>query len=109
MQHPSVQLRHPDLTATVAELHRVGEALDHRRAVAERQVDALLDGGWSGAAARAYLEGWDGWRSGCAEVLTALRTMTDLIVAAGAELDTADDGACTALATLTGRLVERLG
>lgn len=108
MTHPAIQLSHPDLADTVAALHRVSDDLERRRRVTERQVDLLLDGGWSGRAASAYLEGWEEWRSGCADVLGALRTMTTLMLEAGAELDGADDAARGALASVT-RLVERLG
>lgn len=109
MTHPLLQLSHPDLAATVAALQRVSDDLERRRRVTERQVDVLLDGGWSGAAARSYLEGWEEWRLGCDEVLGALRSLTALILDAGAEADGADDSARTALVSLTRRLVERLG
>ncbi len=105
-------LSHPDLADTVTLLRRVGADLDRQREVVARQVDSLLDGGWSGAAAHAYREGWEVWHAGCVEVLAALHTMTDLMVEAGGELDATDDGVRAALSTLTAqlsaRLVERL-
>ena len=108
MTHPAIQLSHPDLADTVAALHRVSDDLERRRHLTERQVDLLLDGAWSGVASRAYLEGWEEWRSGCAEVLGALRTMATLMVETGAEIDGADDAARGVLVSVT-RLVERLG
>lgn len=105
----TITLSHPDLAQAVAGLRRVGDVLHRRRSITERQVDALLDGGWSGAAATAYLEGWQEWRAGCDEVLESLATMADLVVAAGVDLDTADVGVRDVHESLTGRLVERLG
>lgn len=105
---PCTQLSQHDLVVTVAELRRISDDLDRQRATCERAVDLLLDGGWTGAAARGYLEGWEEWRAGSAEVLSGLRTMAELILRAGADLAEADAGSRDLLTSLTARLGERL-
>ena len=105
----TITMSHPDLAQAVVGLRRAADHLERRRGQAERQVDTLLDGGWSGAAASSYLEGWREWRAGCAEVIGALGTMADLVVAAGADLDVADEASSDAHGILSARLAERLG
>ena len=104
----TINLVHPDLIDTVALLRRAADSLDAERRVTERQVDVLLDGGWSGGAARAYLEGWEAWRCGCDQVLAALHAMAELIASARVDLVTQDDNACTALQSLSSDLLRRL-
>lgn len=105
----TIHLSHPDLAQTVGALRRTSDSLEQSRASTERQVDCLLDGGWSGAAAAAYGEGWQEWRAGCREVLASLAVMIDLVVAAGADLDTADVTSRDVHEALQGRVAERLG
>ena len=104
----TIVVSHPDLAQAVAGLRRTAERLHDRRRTTEQQVDLLMDGGWSGAAATAYLEGWQAWRAGCVEVLGSLEAMAGLVVAAGVDLDSADMGARDASDAIT-RIVERLG
>ncbi|MEN8672862.1 WXG100 family type VII secretion target [Nocardioides sp.] len=108
----TINLIHADLAEAVAALSQVADRLEHRRATTEQQVDTLVEG-WTGAAAATYVEGWEEWRSGSSEVTSALRTMADLIWAAGRDQTEADEASRTASAALTGRvadrLVERLG
>ena len=57
-----------------------------------RQVDALLDGGWSGPAATAYAEGWADWCAGAERVLDGLVTMGRLLDAVHLDLTERDLG-----------------
>jgi|GEM_PF-1919720 len=108
----TINLIQADLAEAVAALSQVADRLEDRRTATEHQVDTLVER-WSGAAATTYVEGWEEWRSGSREVTTALRTMADLIRAAGRDVTEADEASRTASAALTGRvadrLVERLG
>lgn len=104
----TINLIDPDLIDTVVLLRRTADELDTERQATDRQVEALLDGGWSGEAARAYLDGWEHWRSGCEEVLAALHTMAALIASARADLAAQDDSARAALQTLSSELLRRL-
>lgn len=100
----TINLIDPDLIDTVAVLRRTADALDAERRATDRQVDALLDGGWAGAAARAYVEGWESWRAGCDELLAALHTMASLIASARADLVVQDGLASDALRSLGSHL-----
>lgn len=104
----TINLIDPDLIDTVAVLRRVADDLDAERRATDRQVDVLLDGGWAGGAARAYLDGWEVWRAGCDEVLAALHAMAELIATARADLVRQDDAAHGALQALTADLLRRL-
>lgn len=108
MTPTTVALSHPDLTQAVVGLRRAADQLERRRATTEHQVDVLLDGGWSGAAAASYREGWEDWRTGCAEVIGALSTMADLVDTARADLDAADVSSRDAHGAVSARLAERL-
>lgn len=108
MTAPLVQLVHPDLLAAVAELRDVADTLDARRRRTELAVDVLLDGGWSGRAADAFLEGWEEWRAGAAQVLEALATMAELIGRSHAEQVTQDEVAADGLRSLAGALLARV-
>lgn len=105
----TINLIHPDLIDTVAVLRRTADDLAAERRTTDRQVDALLDGGWAGDAARSYVEGWELWRAGCDEVLAALHAMAELIASARADQVAQDDVAAASLQGLTSDLVRRLG
>jgi uncharacterized protein YukE len=68
----------------------------------------LLDGGWSGRAATAYVRGWEEWRAGCDQVLAALSSMAELIAACHAEQLEQDDRAAAALRSLAADLLAKV-
>jgi len=104
----TIDLVHTDLLDTVAELRDVADALKAERRRADRAVDVLLDGGWSGRAAAAYLEGWEDWRRGCDQVLTALATMAELVAACRSGLVEQDQVSAAGLRALAGDLLSDL-
>ncbi len=104
----TVNLIHPDLLDTVALLRGVAETLAEQRRLTDHQVDVLLDGGWSGRAARDYREGWQQWRAGCDEVVAALLVMGDLVAGARTELVEQDELVRSGLVALAGGLHGRL-
>ncbi len=75
----TLQLIPAELVDAVVELRRVHALLGDARREAARDVDVLLDGGWSGRAATVFAGGWEEWRHGCDEVLDALDTMASLV------------------------------
>jgi len=99
-----VCLEHPAFRAAVADVAAAADRLrsDHDRV--SRQVDVLLDGGWSGTAASAYAEGWSEWCAGAERVLAGLVTMGRLLDAVHADLGERDLGSQTDLARIAGRL-----
>jgi uncharacterized protein YukE len=79
--------------------------LDETERRAARDVDRLLDGGWSGAAASSFAAAWEEWLVGAAEVRSALVSIADSLVVVRRELVLADLGS---VATAD-RIRERLG
>jgi WXG100 family type VII secretion target len=79
--------------------------LDETERRAARDVDRLLDGGWSGAAADAFGAAWHDWLAGAAEVRSALDSIAGSLTVVRRELVLADAGASAA----TDRIRERLG
>jgi WXG100 family type VII secretion target len=68
------------------------------------RVETLLDGGWSGAAASAYAEGWAVWRDGADQVLAALETMAGLLRSADIDFVETDRAAESSVALIAARL-----
>ncbi|WP_148615543.1 WXG100 family type VII secretion target [Nocardioides rubriscoriae] len=104
----TIELVHADLLATVAELRDVASTLEAERRRTDLAVDVLLDGGWSGRAASAYLAGWDEWRTGCDQVLAVLSSMAELIAASRADQVEQDAIAAAALRALAGELLAKV-
>lgn len=101
----TIELVHHDLLTTVAELRDVASALETERRRTDLAVDVLLDGGWSGRAASAFLEGWEEWRTGCDQVLAALASMAELIACSHADQVEQDERAAAGLRALAGTLL----
>ncbi|WP_162249823.1 MULTISPECIES: WXG100 family type VII secretion target [unclassified Nocardioides] len=88
----------------VTELGAIAARLHADRDRASRQVETLLDGGWSGAAATAYDEGWADWQAGADRVLDGLEAMTDLLRGVERSFVTTDRDGAAAVGRLTARL-----
>ncbi|WP_345526745.1 WXG100 family type VII secretion target [Nocardioides endophyticus] len=99
-----VRLEHPAFRATVADVAAAADRLRTDRDRVTRQVDVLLDGGWSGPAAAAYAEGWSDWCAGAERVLDGLVEMGRLLAAVHADLTERDLGSQSAIDRLTARL-----
>lgn len=90
--------------SAVADVRRAADQLGEDRDRVARRVDALLDGGWTGAAASAYAEGWADWKRSADAVLAGLATMADLLEATHADVTATDLVASAGLDRLTARL-----
>jgi WXG100 family type VII secretion target len=99
-----VCLEHPAFRAAVADVAAASDRLRADRDRAAHQVDVLLDGGWSGAAAAAYAEGWSDWCAGAERVLDGLVAMGRLLAAVHADLTERDLGSQSGIDRLTARL-----
>ena len=95
---------HPAFRAAISDVIAAADRLRDDRDRVARQVDVLLDGGWSGPAATAYAEGWDDWCAGAERVLDGLVTMGRLLDAVHRDLTERDLGARTGLDRLAARL-----
>ena len=95
---------HPDFRAVVADVAAASDRLLADRDRVAHQVDVLLDGGWSGAAATSYAEAWSDWCTGAERVLDGLVAMGQLLGAVHLDLTERDLGAQSGMARLTARL-----
>ena len=95
---------HPAFRAAVADVAVAAARLRADRDRVARQVDVLLDGGWSGPAAAAYAEGWSDWCAGAERALDGLVTMGRLLDAVHLDLTERDLGSQSELTRLAGRL-----
>jgi WXG100 family type VII secretion target len=99
-----VCLDHPAFRAAISGVDAAAERLRDDRDQVARQVDTLLDGGWSGPAATAYAASWAEWCSGAEQVLDALVAMTRLLDAVHRDLTERDLGAGSGLSRIAARL-----
>ncbi|MGZ6763963.1 MAG: WXG100 family type VII secretion target [Nocardioides sp.] len=90
-------------------LDHAAEDLAHRRRRLEAEVAGLLDGAWSGAAARSFGEAWSQWLEGAAQVETGLAGAVDLLEHVRGDLLHQDAAARDALLVTGRRLGERTG
>lgn len=96
----SIHLDHAALLEAVAGLRSTADRLRAQQQSACRSVDTLVDGGWSGGAARCYREAWEQWADGSGQVVAALSTLADLVAAARLDLVERDGEAALDLARL---------
>lgn len=104
MELGTLAVDHPAFRAAVADVAAAAERLRSDRDRVTRQVDVLLDGGWTGTAAAAYAEGWSDWCAGAERVLDGLTTMGRLLDAVHLDLTDRDVGAQSGLDRLAARL-----
>lgn len=90
---------------TVARIEAAAHRLRDDRDTMSGQVETLLDGGWLGAAATAYGEGWAEWQEGARQVLAGLEAMVRLLGAVEVSFTETDGGR----AGEVGRIAARLG
>jgi WXG100 family type VII secretion target len=55
-----------------------------------RDVDDLLDSGWTGGSAHAFARGWAEWKTAARDTLRALDTMAELLGQAGRDYADSD-------------------
>jgi WXG100 family type VII secretion target len=75
----------------------------------DREVDSLLQAGWTGIAADSFIEGWADWRVAAQEVLDGLVAMGQLLSAAHQDFIESDADSQTRLDQVAARIVQRLG
>lgn len=92
----------------VADIDRTADRLRDARIRVGREVDGLLDDGWSGLAADAFTEGWEDWRHASQDVLDALTSLGHLVEAVHRDLVTQDVGSQDQLDQVAQRILTRL-
>jgi WXG100 family type VII secretion target len=73
-------------------LAQISDEARTEMAVLQREMDALLGGGWQGSAATGFAQGWDQWQRGANEVLDALTDMGRLLGDTGLGYQGSDTG-----------------
>lgn len=104
----TINVEHDTFLATVEDVRRVADELRAHRDQADREVDRMLDGGWSGRAAQAFGEGWLEWRRGSEDVLRGLAALGELLSAVHADLLARDVQSGADLDAVAHRIIERL-
>ena len=99
-----ITLDHTAFCVAVADVRRAADQLRIDRTRVAREVDALLDGSWTGPAASAYAEGWENWKAAADTVLHGLAAMGELLDAARVGLTESDSSSGSAIDRLAVRL-----
>jgi len=100
----TISVDHLVFRSTVADVRRAADRLRADRDRVAHRVDGLLDGGWTGAAASMYAEGWEDWKRSAEAVLSGLAAMSELLDAAHADLEVTDVGSGSGLDRIAARL-----
>ena len=78
-------------------LGQIGEDLRTEMGVLQREMDALLSGGWRGQAATGFAHGWELWLQGANDVLDALQSMSRLLGESGRDYQRTDTSSADAV------------
>lgn len=78
-------------------LRQIGKDLHTEMGVLQRDMDALLGGGWRGPAATGFGKGWELWQQGAKDVLDALQTMGRLLSETGHDYQRTDSSGADAV------------
>lgn len=99
-----IHLGYDAMALARARLREAAEQLEEARSTAARQVENLMDGGWSGAAADAFNDAWQDWLGGAGSVCDALEQIELALCATQRDLIARDEDAEGLLAPLHGRI-----
>lgn len=78
-------------------LGQISEDLRTEMGVLQREMDALLSGGWRGHAANGFTRGWELWLQGANDVLDALQSMGCLLGDTGRDYQRTDTSGADAV------------
>lgn len=105
----TIELDHATFHGTVADVHAAVDTLRSTTTGLDREVTALLAGGWTGTAARAFADSWTDWQRAAGEVGTGLLAIGQLLEAVHLDLADRDQDAAEAADRIARRIVTRLG
>lgn len=105
----TVNVDHDDFAVTISDVRRAATRIDERRRHVCREADALLDGGWRGAAADSFREGWEEWSRAARRVLDELVELGTRLDAVHRDLTAQDEQSRACLDGIAARVAERLG
>jgi WXG100 family type VII secretion target len=102
LTHAAFETGRQDVLAGAAALRQDRDSIDAR-------VSGFLASGWTGIAADSFVEAWDEWKQGAADVLEGLEAMADLLEATHRDLIGSDESSQQGLDQISARIVDRLG
>ena len=105
----NLEVDHQAFRSAIGDVSAGADALRAASRDIDREVDSLLSGGWTGAAAESFAGGWAEWRSAAGGVLDGLVAMGQLLDAVHADLTDRDVDARSHLDHVTHRITRRLG
>jgi len=105
----TLELDHQIFDAAVADVRTGADTFHGARQRVSREVDALLDGDWTGVAADSFADGWADWRAAAADVLDGLVAIGQLLDATHADLAGRDVDSQAALDRVARQISARLG
>lgn len=105
----TIELDHQTFDAAVADVRAGADAFHEALQRVTRQVESVLDDGWSGVAADAFEDGWIDWQRAAGDVLDGLVAMGHLLDAVHADLGDRDQDSRDALDRVARRILVRLG
>jgi WXG100 family type VII secretion target len=108
-QAMAIALDHDIFRTTVANVAHRADLLSAARCRIGREVDGLLDGGWSGVAADSFSDAWTEWWTAAGDVVEGLAAMAQLLDAVEVDLTGRDLDAQAAVGRVADRLGSRLG
>jgi WXG100 family type VII secretion target len=100
----TIRVEHDTFEAVLVDVRRAAGDLAETRARAVGEVQALLDGGWSGAASTSFAEGWSDWSAAADDVADGLHDLVEAMSLARQRLDVADVQVQDSMSRLTQRL-----
>jgi WXG100 family type VII secretion target len=104
-----VNLVHGAMRTAINDTRTARSRLADDRGKAQRSVESLLGGGWSGIAADAYAGAWDEWLEAADRVEAGLGAMADLLEAHQRDMTRQDEESQRQLDTVSARIIDRLG
>ena len=99
-----IALGYDAFSAGLADVRAARAELDHHCSAIGREVGALLDSGWRGAAADSFAEAWADWLVGATQVREALASIESSLAFSSRALAGSDDLAAAAVRRLRARL-----
>ena len=99
-----IHLGYDAMALARARLQEAAAQLGEARSTAGRQVEHLMDGGWSGAAAESFNDAWQDWLTGAAQVREALEQIELALCATQRGLAARDEDTEALLALLRGEV-----
>lgn len=105
----TMQMMHEAFGRGRADVAEASQALEQTRRSIDQRMSGFLGSGWTGDAAESFVEAWDQWLVGAADVKEGLDAMAALLEATQRDWLQQDQGSQDRLDQVSARIVDRLG